>query len=250
MSEKQIKALSDGIEPAYRKLFNQIGRQAEAAYLKGGKNAMTKAIHDSRLPLRNLLAKNYVGSTAFGVSSMKLRRITKARRPANKTFVDPRVDPDFAARIAANYVKMHANDKSDKITNTTLDLARQAVAAGIEAEKTPGQIALLIRATVGEDVGAYRARMIARTETAGAYNSATHDTAEEMQASTGPLNKVWIAASDDRVRETHSDVDGTSIPLGEDFTVGESKMGFPSDPSGEASEVINCRCTLVYEPAE
>jgi uncharacterized protein with gpF-like domain len=250
MSEKQIKALSDGIEPKYRKLFLQIGKAAEAAYLKGGKNAMTKAINDSRLPLRDLLAKNYASSTAFGVSSMQLRRATKARRPANKTFVDPRADPDFAARIAAAYVKEHANDKVDDITNTTLDLARQAVAAGIEAEKTPGQIALLIRATVGEDVGSYRAKMIARTETAGAYNSATHDTAEEMQASTGPLNKVWVAASDDRVRETHADVDGTSIPMDEDFSVGDSKMSYPSDPSGDASEVINCRCTLVYEPAE
>jgi SPP1 gp7 family putative phage head morphogenesis protein len=249
MTEKQILVIADGIEPAYRRLFRSLSNRASAAYVKGGLKSTEAAIKASKRALYSLLVGNYTVAIPSGVAAMQLRKTSKAR-PRDKRFVDPRSDPDFAAKIAADYIKLHAENRADEVTDTTLDLARQAVAKGIEEELTPAEIAGRIKDTVGGAVGDYRARMIARTETASAFNSATFETAQEMQESTGPLNKVWIAANDDRVRETHADADGQSVGLDDDFKVGESTMAFPSDPSGDASEVINCRCTLVYEPQE
>jgi uncharacterized protein with gpF-like domain len=92
--------------------------------------------------------------------------------------------------------------------------------------------------------------MIARTETAAAYNYANLEQATALEDSTGPLMKIWVAATDERVRDTHAEADGQRVPLDEDFRVGEESMAHPGDPNADASEVINCRCTMVYEPQD
>jgi SPP1 gp7 family putative phage head morphogenesis protein len=92
--------------------------------------------------------------------------------------------------------------------------------------------------SVYEDVKGYRARRIAQTEIVGAYNVgniAGMDIA-------GVAQKEWVATLDDRVRDTHADVHGEQVGIGEEFSNG---LQFPGDPLGEAGEVINCRCTVV-----
>lgn len=53
---------------------------------------------------------------------------------------------------------------------------------------------------------------------------------------------------DQRVRKTHREVDGETIPIDEVFLVGESLMRFPKDTSlgASAEEIVNCRCVVKY----
>jgi len=60
----------------------------------------------------------------------------------------------------------------------------------------------------------------------------------------------WISTNDGRVRDSHRSVNGKIIPMGESFNVNGSKMKYPSDPSGGAANVINCRCVLGYHVPE
>jgi hypothetical protein len=54
--------------------------------------------------------------------------------------------------------------------------------------------------------------------------------------------KQWDATLDGNTRESHSQVDGEIRELDKPFSNG---LMFPGDPSGEAAEVINCRCALL-----
>lgn len=56
------------------------------------------------------------------------------------------------------------------------------------------------------------------------------------------VEKQWLAALDSRTRGSHRHLDGETVKLDEEFSNG---LKYPGDPDGPASEVYNCRCTLV-----
>lgn len=97
-----------------------------------------------------------------------------------------------------------------------------------------------------------RARLIARTETGMASNSATLEAAKALDIPT--LQKEWVSVQDDRTRDgepagepNHLDMNGTRVPINEKFTVEpDYSMEGPGDPSGGAENVCNCRCVLVF----
>lgn len=64
----------------------------------------------------------------------------------------------------------------------------------------------------------------------------------------GKTNKKWIDVGDKRERKTHLEVGGTTLPIDEPFSVGDSLLQFPKDTSlgASADEVVNCRCSIQY----
>lgn len=58
------------------------------------------------------------------------------------------------------------------------------------------------------------------------------------------IKKVWMTAGDNRVRESHRDLDGVEVALDDLFPNGLSR---PRDPNGASSEIYNCRCDLDYD---
>lgn len=64
----------------------------------------------------------------------------------------------------------------------------------------------------------------------------------------GKTKKKWIDVGDKRERKTHLEVGGTTLPIGEPFSVGDSLLQFPKDTSLGAStdEIVNCRCSIQY----
>ena len=77
---------------------------------------------------------------------------------------------------------------------------------------------------------------IARTEIHNAQNMGIMNTYEEL----GVEYTQWIAASDDRTRESHLEIDREIIPFGGVYSNG---LAYPGDTSGDISEWINCRCS-------
>ena len=82
----------------------------------------------------------------------------------------------------------------------------------------------------------WEARRIARTEINTSHNQATRDQYRED----GVEYTQWIAAGDDRTRDSHVDVDGEIIPIDGKYSNG---LAFPGDTSGPIEEWINCRCS-------
>ena len=112
----------------------------------------------------------------------------------------------------------------------------------------------LPKATIDRIAKAYEASLLrARGETIGRTEalSSLHmgqDEAFRQAVREGKLQpymvrRVWRTASDSRVRDSHGSMQGQSVGLDEPFVTGNGvRLMYPGDPSGPASEIINCRC--------
>ena len=134
------------------------------------------------------------------------------------------------------------------ITDTQTEQVMKRVQAGIKNKLTIDQIAKDI-ADYYSDIGKQtaRARTIARTETLSAVSQGHAAAIDDAKEVVPDLEKVWITANDERVRPTHVDNDRIRVKADGVFPNG---LRYPRDPQGGASEVINCRCTIVMIPKD
>lgn len=96
----------------------------------------------------------------------------------------------------------------------------------------------------------YQSERLVRTEATNAANFATMESATTIFPG-AQMKKEWIASFDDRTRSTHSEAGASEpIPYNDAFMVGGSLMMYPGDPSGPASEVVNCRCSVAPFPVK
>lgn len=89
-----------------------------------------------------------------------------------------------------------------------------------------------------------RAEDIAKNESNTFLNYTDYVEAVDM----GYTKKRWLTMLDDKVRQTHEEVEGATIGIDEVFHVGDSLMKFPHDlsESPDPKEVIGCRCAVEY----
>ncbi|MEO1359009.1 MAG: phage minor head protein [Pseudomonadota bacterium] len=103
----------------------------------------------------------------------------------------------------------------------------------------------------------WRGEAIARTETTQAFHAAQdHAFGQGIGSGHLPADKVtktWRSANDERVRFSHSALNGVTLPMNEVFVspIG-SMMKHPGDTSLGAvpGDIIQCRCRLTYEVIE
>lgn len=140
---------------------------------------------------------------------------------------------------------------TDGITTTTKEDMRKILTKGMQEGWSITQMMTELEKL---GINAYRAELIARTETTRAANQG----ALLGAVSTGLQTvKEWISVNDDRTRRIprdkfdHLHMDGKQVPVDEPFTVpGMSAVDFmeyPGDPNGSAGNVCNCRCTVGFE---
>jgi len=134
------------------------------------------------------------------------------------------------------------------VTETTKKAVRKAV-----------QLALIEGTSVQDfarelsympDFSYRRGVLIGRTEIISASNAGSLLGA---QASGVKTKKVWLSTQDNRTRQDHILTDGQVVDnLDGIFYVGENEepMQYPGDSTlgASASNTINCRCTVTYEP--
>lgn len=83
---------------------------------------------------------------------------------------------------------------------------------------------------------------ITRTEGHRIQQESTMDACYAARERGADVVKQWDATMDANTRESHQMVDGEVRALDEKFSNG---LMYPGDPSGNAAEVINCRCILL-----
>lgn len=65
----------------------------------------------------------------------------------------------------------------------------------------------------------------------------------------GYKNKTWVTMEDNRVRDTHVEVDRITIPIKDKFVVGNHLLSMPHDFTMmdiAPEEIVGCRCYLIY----
>jgi len=135
--------------------------------------------------------------------------------------------------------------KIKKVAKTIQDEVGKQLRAGVADGETIPQLAARVRTAFNGAAQPARTLRIARTETTSAANGVRF---MGMKVA-GVREKQWIAAPD--ARDTHQAASfEPPIKFGERFGNG---LLHPGDPAGDASEVVNCRCTLVagfIDPAD
>lgn len=86
------------------------------------------------------------------------------------------------------------------------------------------------------------ARRNARTACTGAENAGRQQSYKDAADAGIIMQKVWMATSDSRTRESHAAMNGETADIDDLFSNG---LEYPGDPNGDAEEVYNCRCTMV-----
>lgn len=89
-----------------------------------------------------------------------------------------------------------------------------------------------------------RAQLLA----ANGANSVLNQTDFDNATSLGYTRKKWLTEMDNKVRPTHMELEGKTIPINDLFVVGNSVMRYPHDYEmcQDMSEISNCRCVAVY----
>ena len=127
------------------------------------------------------------------------------------------------------------------ISKTTTERIMSRIEQGMSESQSISDIAQGIRDIA--KVSAARAMTIARTEVLTASSIGEAEAMKDAAELIPDLMKVWVSAKDERVRESHQELDNDkAIPYNETFSNG---LQFPRQPGGEAGEVINCRCSLL-----
>lgn len=95
---------------------------------------------------------------------------------------------------------------------------------------------------------AARTQSISMVETQIAAENTKATEARSISSGVIEDTKTWTTVGDKKVRPTHRQADGQTVPIREPFTVGSSMLQYPSDTSmgAEIKEVVNCRCSAVY----
>lgn len=142
-----------------------------------------------------------------------------------------------------NRQKIYLKQIPETIRDNLTGVIRDTLQTGLEQALTNAEISSNIIENTRHmfDVASNRAKIIARTEIHSAANGGRIIGWQEN----GVEKHQWLNSFDDRVRETHENgigVGGEIVPVGEQFSNG---LKWPGDKDGDASEIINCRCTTI-----
>lgn len=189
-------------------------------------------VNDSLLP--------YVSDTYFE-SGLAVAVGVRDALPANSDFVVPPIRDEIAEAYLANRRNFLVGISNDLWTEM-----REGLLDGFKEGESIEQLRNRVRESAGFAMG--RAEAVARTEVVGASNAGAID---QVRATGLQSTKEWLATEDARTRLTHRHVLGQegqeAIPLDAKFMVGGWAMDRPHDPNGPPEEVVQCRCTLIFD---
>jgi len=87
-------------------------------------------------------------------------------------------------------------------------------------------------------------KTFARTAMTCAQNAGREETLLRAKHKGIGVKKQWVATFDNHTRDTHAEIDGETKEPGEE-TRFSNGCRYPGDPTGDPSEVYNCRCAIV-----
>lgn len=212
----------------------RVVEKAFLQYLEGQKERVLNAMPQSAKSfLSEIFNKEREAQLAATVMFPALKRVMEEEGKE----VAGRFDTPFTFTSEMDsWLKERAEIFSKQINDTTYEQLSRELTAGVEEGEDYNQMADRISDKYGE-ISVGRAKTIARTEAHGAQQKANFEGYKQANVPT----KIWVAVMDGETRDTHAMIDGDEIPFDRPFDNG---LMFPGDPSGPASETVNCRCQI------
>jgi len=198
---------------------------------------LDRTLRSEREKWADTLTKSYVEvGRAFGPKTLAgFRRAGFVRKGPQDPWND----------AVKRYLRQFGAQKVVDISETTRKKLRAILARGVHEGDTVREIANSIEQLYLEELIPNRSMVIARTEVLAASSLVNQEAAREVGEE---MDKFWLSVLDGRERETHREAHRQRRALDEDYEVGGEKLAYPGDPKGRAENIIQCRCTEIYEP--
>jgi hypothetical protein len=228
------------VEPKLRRVMREAGRDAALEHSRGGMGRVVAiSIPEYRDAIRGVLYELYERTTkdvgAIVVDSAKSAFPLREFKEIDVTLET--LLEQFAA-FALDEAVLIADTMKEEIA-----LAIEPLVAEGAGERAIGRA---IRKRV-DGLAPWQANRIARTETLMASSFAQEEVVRDMP-DMPPLAKEWDSSRDARTRKAHRGV--RPVLVDDYFSVGGKRMKYTGDRAGGPENVINCRCTVNYTPAD
>ena len=245
------KMTGDDVAPminSYKKSVDAYMKKLEGKIISNLKKNLKK---DLKIKAVDLLLESEIETYSDDEAEEYVKHLLKAMEYGYKQSIPSR-SLTFPNEEAQKSLREIGAKKIKYITETTRKQINDVVASAYEEQVGVNEIVARIRETF-DGISKGRAETIARTETLTAVSVGQQqklkDFRDQFPEESKTMKKVWVSAQDERVRDSHIDLDGVAIGIDEEF---KSGLAFPRDPNCEdPSEVINCRCTTIeYFPED
>lgn len=192
--------------------------------------------------------------TAWSVSTARIRGAQRSMLAAIGGQIDdvPGIDFDLTQPVVQKLLDQLGVRAEDFIREGVRGPVAHAIARSWAEGRSVPQTARAIRAAVS-NVAGYKAVALARTDLIGLSNGAGQWAVEQLNKGAEkngqpkPIQtKTWTSAGDSRVRDTHQEADGQTVPVSQTYRVGGASLRYPGDPFGPHDEVVNCRCVEIF----
>ena len=234
------------LERELARFFDSLGKQVQSNLeeywsdhlLQGQINLISKPIMEAQAEYYLILQKYNRREYRLGIQEAE--RLVKI---ANKNYsfkaVKPRLNKRFdlfaTLRGAEEDLLERVFIASQATLNRVDTSIKTLLTEGYQSGKGINYVANLLVKRF-DQLQTWEAQRIARTEIHNSHNTAVMDTYNEY----GVEYTMWIAADDERTRESHLEINGEIIRLGDTYSNG---LRFPGDTDGPIEEWINCRCS-------
>lgn len=183
------------------------------------------------------IIKSYARHLSTSMSDYEVNARKVISKQAKKALVMYATSLDIEIEAVAEGIEEYVDARVALLIDSMSKTTALAVTTAVKESVSEGVLLRDLINTLKElpDFDEKRAELVARTETVSAYNGAPY---EVLLKSDLELVKVWVTASDPRVRDSHANLNGKIKKMDEAFDVNGTKMMYPQD--------FNERCTLVY----
>lgn len=210
----------------FNRLFNMHEQMA---------NVLMDAEAEATKVLNGMLADGYVANGAFGMFQIE----DKARVEGIWGLPDKATVQRLIRDGNLELVK-EVKPKTAKTYEWSRRKFNAAVTQGVMQGESIPEITKRVQEVIGMDRrSAVRA---ARTAMTNAQNAGRIDSYRRAKNMGIDVMNEWEATLDNRTRISHRHMMGERVEIGAKFSNG---LRYPADPEGDASEVYNCRCTLI-----
>ena len=155
-----------------------------------------------------------------------------------------KVQNDLYQELVEAYIMgvNHASEMMGTLIVVRIEKMEESIYREIEGEDFQDRVREHVEQ---EDTNALR--ILAETEYHRIYNEGVANAIEDYVRETGrDVLKSWQTMRDDRVRDTHFDLQGQTIPVNEYFYANDGDRALFPGGFGNAQNNINCRCWLEY----
>lgn len=241
------------LEKALAKFFNKLKKEVLNALdeywknyqmLQGHIDLITAPIHEAHKEYYELLTLYIKREYRLGSAEAKrlVRLANSKQRVASKSMQMPvhtiikKNNDLFGTLPSAEERLLNRTFTASERTLARVDSQiNQIITDGYRSGKGINDVANSLNQRF-DQLTSWESKRIARTEIHNSHNTAVMDTYKELDVE----YTMWVAAEDERTRDSHLEINGEIIPMGGTYSNG---LAFPGDTNGDIEEWINCRCS-------